>query len=626
MKDNFIKSTRTYIRTNLNRTQFLLLMPKPESPIKKASLLMLLLAAVLLQTGCHSTSTRTASTLPPGDPENDGLILPEGFEAVVVAEGVGRARHLVVNENGDIYVKLRFNDTMQGKGGTVGLRDNDGDGKADVISYFGEYRDEGSLEYCITIHNGYLYFSTMRNVYRQKLEPGRLVPESELELIMTDDHEHGVTHWHNTKPMAFDNKGNMYVPFGTPSDACQDMDLYGPVGLPGGTGLDPCPEREKHAGIWRFDAERQGQTQDDGYMFATGIRSVLGLTWNPDDEHLYAVVHGIDNFHTMFPDRFTAWEGAMLPAETLLRIEDGDDFGWPYAYYDQIQKKNVLQPGYGGDGKIVDRAAEFTEPLLGFPGHWAPQDLLFYKGDQLPERYRNGAFVVFHGSSDRAPYPQSGYFVAFVPFRDGSPTGDVEVFADGFARVDTVVTPSDAVYRPMGIAEGPDGSIYLSDSRQGRIWRIMFKGDRENFADPQLRDLQQRMQTVSYLKTPDPEEDHLQRGNTLQGGILYNSYCASCHQRDGRGDGNRYPPLRGDHWVDGAQDERLIRIILGGLEEEIIVNGQTFYGMMPGFDNVLDDLAVSSIVTYIKTRFNQARGSVVTPAEVAEIRKRMSGS
>ncbi|MEJ7682382.1 MAG: hypothetical protein WKG06_31930 [Segetibacter sp.] len=51
--------------------------------------------------------------LPPGDPGNGGLYLPTGFEAVVVADSIGPARHIAVNDNGDIYVKLRFTKNEQ---------------------------------------------------------------------------------------------------------------------------------------------------------------------------------------------------------------------------------------------------------------------------------------------------------------------------------------------------------------------------------------------------------------------------------------------------------------------------------------------------------------------------------
>src|SRR5258706_13688145 len=231
--------------------------------------------------------------LPPGDPHNGGLFLPGNFEALVVADSTGRGRHIAVNDNGDIYVKLTFNDAMLGAGGTVGLRDTNHDGKADTIAYFGDYKDEGSLAVGVTIHDGFLYTSTVRNVLRNKLTPGKLVPESKTDVVLTDDDENVVKNWHTTKPLAFDNAGNMYVPFGSPSDACQDITQFGPVGIPGGQGLDPCPQLEKHAGIWKFDANKTGLTQKDGQRYATGLRSVVGMQWNPMNESLYAVVNGI---------------------------------------------------------------------------------------------------------------------------------------------------------------------------------------------------------------------------------------------------------------------------------------------------------------------------------------------
>lgn len=556
---------------------------------------------------------------PPGDPDNGGLVLPGGFEALVVAEQTGRARHLAVNDNGDIYVKLTYNDAMKGGGGTVGLRDANGDGRADTIVYFGDYKDEGNSAVGVTIHNGYLYTSTVRQVLRNKLTPGQLVPDSPTEVVLTDTDPNVVRNWHTTKPLAFDNKGNMYVPFGSPSDACHDITLYGPVGLPGGKGLDPCPELEKHAGIWRFDAGKTGLTQADGEKVATGIRSVVGMQWNPADESVYAVVNGIDNFHTIYPDLYTFWQAAELPAETLIKVTDGADFGWPYAYYDHLQGKNVLAPAYGGDGKRIDRADQFDTPVMGFPGHWAPMDLLFYRGDQFPARYRDGVFIAFHGSTDRSPYPQAGYIVIFVPFEGGKPDGRWEVFADGFTGVDTVANTGDAVYRPMGLAEGPDGSLYISESNKGKIWRVLFKGDREEFGADQLTAMEAR-KSRTYIKTPDEVNDQLNKGSLLEGGILYNTYCASCHQRDGKGDNNRFPPLVNSEWVRGSP-ERLIAVVLEGLEGEIVVNGKAYNGLMPGHAH-LDDHAVASILTYVRRNFNNKSGPV-NMLQVSKVRRRL---
>jgi glucose/arabinose dehydrogenase/mono/diheme cytochrome c family protein len=553
------------------------------------------------------------------------LFLPGNFEALVVIDSIGRARHIAVNDNGDIYVKLTFNDAMHGAGGTVGLRDTNADGKADTIAYFGDYVDEGGSAVGVTIHNGFLFTSTVRKVYRNKLTPGKLVPDSETEVVLTDVDENVVKNWHTTKPLAFDNKGNMYIPFGSPSDACQDITKFGPVGIPGGQGLDPCPELEKHAGIWRFDENGTGLTQKDGYHYATGIRSVVGMQWNPMDESLYAVGNGIDNFHTLFPKLFTAWQAAVLPAETLIKVTEGSNLGWPYAYYDQMLGKNVLQPGYGGDGKKIGRAAEFDEPVIGFPGHWAPMDVLFYEGNQFPKRYNQGVFVAFHGSTDRSPYPQAGYIVCFYPFENarlpdgqGKPNGNWEVFADGFTGVDTVVNTSDAVYRPMGLATGPDGSLYISESNKGKIWRVMYKGDKNKFGESELASMEKR-KSRSYIKTPEEGRDDLHRGNELEGSILYTTYCATCHQRDGKGDNNRFPPLAGSEWVTG-DEERLIGIVLNGLQGEVKVNGKAYNGLMPA-NNHLDDHAIASILTYIRMNFGNT-SVPVNALKVSKVRNR----
>jgi glucose/arabinose dehydrogenase/mono/diheme cytochrome c family protein len=570
---------------------------------------------LVILVGCNQSKP-----LPPSDPDNGGLILPGNFEALVVTDSIGRARHLAVNDNGDIYVKLTYNDAMKGGGGTVGLRDNNNDGKADTIAYFGDYKDEGGLAVGVTIHNGYLYTSSVKQVLRNKLTPGKLVPESETEVVLTDEEENVARNWHTTKPLAFDNKGHMYVPFGSPNDACQDMAQFGPTGIPNGKGLDPCPDLEKFAGVWRFDASKTGLTQKDGYKYASGLRSIVGMQWNPEDESLYAVVNGIDNFHTLYPDLFSSWQAAMLPAELLAKVTEGSDFGWPYAYYDQMQEKNVLQPGYGGDGKIVGRAAEFDVPVMGFPGHWAPMDILFYQGNQFPERYRKGAFIAFHGSTDRSPYPQAGYIVCFVPMENGKVNGDWEVFADGFTGVDTVVNTSDAHYRPMGLATGPDGSLYISESNKGKIWRVMYKGDKQKFGEPELAAMEKR-KSRSYIKTPDEVTDNLHVGDRLGGSILYNTYCASCHQRDGKGDNNRFPPLVDSEWVTG-DEERLINIVLNGYQGEIKVNGKIYSGIMPN-NSHLDDHAIASIITYVRARFGKIRKSV-SDQQVGSVRKATS--
>ncbi len=308
-------------------------------------------------------------------------------------------------------------------------------------------------------------------------------------------------------------------------------------------------------------------------------------------------------------------------AEEFLRVTDGSHFGWPYCYYDQVQGKKVLAPEYGGDGVVIGRCDEYDDPLIGFPGHFAPNDLMFYRGDQFPDRYKNGAFIAFHGSTIRNPYPQAGYFVAFVPFDEGGPSGEWEVFANGFAVVDPIVNTSDAIHRPVGLATGPDGSLYVTESNRGRIWRITYTGDKAAFGDAQLARMVDEKRTASNVRTPDREADNLERDEPVAGEKIYVTYCAGCHQRDGQGAAPRYPPLAGTEWVTGDK-QRLISVILAGLEGPIEVRGEPFDNVMPQH-SFLDDGAVAEVATYIRQNFGNEAGAVSTQ-EVKDVREALT--
>src|SRR5205823_8624132 len=196
-------------------------------------------------------------------------------------------------------------------------------------------------------------------------------------------------------------------------------------------GEDPCAESATHAGDWQFDAAKDGQPQAGGTRFATGIRNAVGLAFAPSGE-LYATQHGRDQLGQNWSKLFTIEQSAEKPSEEFFKLSEGADFGWPYCYHDAELGHLVLAPEYGGDGKQVGRCAQKKEPALAFPGHWAPDGQLFYTGSQFPASYRGGAFIAFHGSWNRAPLPQAGYLVVFVPFKDGKPVGTYQTFADGF--------------------------------------------------------------------------------------------------------------------------------------------------------------------------------------------------
>ncbi len=412
--------------------------------------------AILFITGCGEPENKMQP-----DPENGGLVLPEGFSALVVADSLGNGRHITIKDNGDMYVSLRR--PKDGKG-AVALRDTTGDGKADAVSYFGSVSGTG-----IELHDGYLYYGADSMVVRYPFNDYEdLLPSEAYEIIaaeLVDQNQHAA------KPFEFDNEGNMYVTIGAPANACMEQ-----MRTKGSPGMDPCPILDYAGGIWQFKADVVGQTQmDDGYRYSTGIRHMVALRWNDNVGKLYGVQHGRDQLHQFYPDLYDAVAGAKLPSEEFMMLDDGADFGWPYCYYDQLQGKKVLAPEYGGDGVEIGRCSAKTDPIMGFPGHMAPNDLLFYSGTQFPEKYQNGAFIAFHGSWNRAPEPQKGYFVVFVPFEGTQPSGEWEIFADNFSQQEVVENPGDAVYRPCGLAVGPDGSLYVTDSREGRVWRIYYE-------------------------------------------------------------------------------------------------------------------------------------------------------
>jgi glucose/arabinose dehydrogenase len=391
--------------------------------------------------------------------KDTSIKLPSGFSASTVVEGLGKARHIVVAPNGVIFVKLaRLKD---GKG-IYRLQDTNGDGKPDQVTGFGKFGGTG-----IAIKKGYLYASSDEDVYRFKLDDNFNVtnPDNPEKIVtgLIDRHQH------ESKSIALDNDGNLYVNIGAYSNSCQLQDR-----TKGSPGRQPCPILDSAGGIWQFKADQPGQTYGTGARYATGLRNVVGLDWNTATNTLFVMQHGRDQLHDLFPDLYDIKQSAELPAECMYELHKGSNCGWPYIYYDEFQHKKILAPEYGGDSKKTG-GEDAQDPVVAFPGHLAPNGLLFYTGSQFPEKYKNGAFVAFHGSWNRAPEPQKGYFVVFVPFSNGKPSGDWEVFADNFSGGADKTASGRATYRPCGLAQGPDGSIYVTDDSKGNVWKITYK-------------------------------------------------------------------------------------------------------------------------------------------------------
>ncbi len=386
-----------------------------------------------------------APVAPPACTRTAGLTLPEGFCAVVVAQGLGNVRQLAVGPGGELYAALRGDN-----GGLLRLRDTDGDGTADRTDrLFGE----GGTG--IAVHDGHLWLATPDRILRWKLPAPTATTLGTPEVVVTGMPTGG----HQEKTFAFLGGDTLIVNFGSATNSCQVSDRA--VRSPG---REPCTELEGRAGLWRFSASKLNQRPGDGIRHATGLRNAMALGVEPATGKLFASPHGRDQLSANWG--FTDQQNAELPSEEFMLVEPGDDFGWPYCYYDQVQQQKVLAPEYGGDGRATGRCAGKKAPLIGFPGHWAPMAILFATGTQFPEAYRRGAFIAFHGSWNRAPLPQQGYRVVFAPFgADGRPTGQYQTFATS--------SEGDTALRPAGLAWAADGSLYIGSERGGTIWKVM---------------------------------------------------------------------------------------------------------------------------------------------------------
>ena len=420
----------------------------------------------------HFAGAQTSSKSCPAS--DAGLKLPAGFCATVFADNIGHARHLVIAPNGVVYVNTWSGDYYPpgdkppAGGFLVALQDKTGDGKADVIERFGETMQTGGAGGTgIALYHGSLYAEINDRIVRYEIPAGSIVPTGPAVTVVSGLPLGGD---HPMHPFTITADGSLYVDVGTATNSCQfkNRTLKSP-------GADPCTELETRGGIWLFDANKTNQQFSPAQRFATGIRNGEGFAVDAAAKRMFVTQHGRDQLHSNWPDLYKLEEEATLPSEELLLLNKGGDYGWPECYYDPAQKKLVLAPEYGGDGgKKVGMCASKIPPVAVFPAHWGPNAAIFYDQKHFPANYRNGVFIAFHGSWNRSPFAQAGYNIVFQPMTSEHSSGPCELFADGFAGA--VKSPEKALYRPSGLALGPDGALYISDDNSGRIYRVVYVG------------------------------------------------------------------------------------------------------------------------------------------------------
>src|SRR5450432_1021980 len=503
-------------------------------------------ALILLIGTAHSVPVRSASGCADS---GTGITLSPGFCATIFADNVGHARHLVVSASGVVYVNtwsgVYYNSGPIPDGGfLVALQDTKNSGNADVVKRFGESKADGAAGGTgIALYKGAIYAEVNDRIMRYPLSPNNVLPTGKGDVIVSGL---PITGDHPMHPFIIDAKGSLYVDLGSATNACEEKNR-----VPNSPGRQPCTEKETRGGTWRYDANKTDQKFSAAERYASGMRNGEGFAIDADGR-LFVTQHGRDQLAEDWQQFYKGQIGSDLPAEEIVRLEQGHDYGWPECYFDGFQKKLVLAPEYGGDGgKKVGACATSTPPVAFFPAHWAPNDLLIASNAALPAVYRNGAFVAFHGSWNRAPAPQDGYNVVFQPMKNGIAAGPFIVFADGFAGV--IKEPGRAAFRPSGLAEGPDSALYIADDWHGRIWRVTYQGG----ANPTLASAPAARgeakssaaatpaegvhpdagrEDVASLPTPaGATKAQVELGARIFHGDVSSGTCSGCHGSDAKG-------------------------------------------------------------------------------------------
>ncbi len=348
------------------------------------------------------------------DPPQDAkLTVPNGFEVHEWASGFDRPRFMLLGPNKELLL------SDSGSPGSVYVLTNDGKNRKKIL-------DGLDRPYGLAFWRDYLYVGETTSVKRYKYDQKAMTAATPgQEVVNMKGFDRG--HW--TRSILFDRKGEkFYVGIGSASNVS--------------TGEPPM-----RAAINRFNPDGSGHE-----IFASGTRNPIGLHWYPGTDTLWAAVQERDALgDDLVPDYFT-------------HIQQGGFYGWPYAYIGPHEDPR-------NKGKAPERVQKTIVPDVLLPSHAAVLDFTFYTGNKFPAEYRGGAFLAYHGSWNRSK--RIGYSVAFVPFKDGKPSGGQRDFMTGW-----MLSPDerDVWGRPVAVLELPDGSLLVSDDGGKKIWRISYKG------------------------------------------------------------------------------------------------------------------------------------------------------
>lgn len=348
-------------------------------------------------------------------PDEATLVVPPGFEVKEYMAGFERPRFMLLGPGNEIL--LSDSGARREPTGTVYvLKDTS---KKKIL--------EGlDRPYGLALYKDWLYVAEPTSLKRYKYDARAMTVSGKGEEIVAMQ-GFGSGHW--TRTVLFDRKQEkLYLTIGSGSN----IDL----------GEDPM-----RAAVHRFNPDGSGHQ-----TVATGLRNVIGLRWRPGSDDLWGAVQERDGL------------GDDLVEDYLVKIQEGGFYGWPIAYTGPHQ-----EPRHEKVDQDKVKSTLYPDVLLG--AHVAVLDILFYTGEQFPEKYRGGLFLANHGSWNRAK--RVGYNIVFIPFKDGIPTSGPQDFLTGW-----MLDPSrrEVWGRPVGLLQMPDGSMLVSDDGSGKLWRVSHGG------------------------------------------------------------------------------------------------------------------------------------------------------
>ena len=339
---------------------------------------------------------------------------PTGFSVTLFAK-VPDARFLAVAPNGDVFV------AQSDFGKIVALHPSADGKKANRKSTFAS---SFAQPHGIVFQAGAIYIADTKAIWKLPYADGNLRARGKRQHIADTTPRQGVGHF--TRDIASGPDGALYLTIGSKDNL----------------GENPLP----YASVQKVGADGALTT------IASGLRNPVGIGFYPGTRDLYVTVNERDGL------------GDNLPPDFFTRIDQGDFFGWPYAYIGHHP-----DPTFGS--KRPDLVSKTKTPDVLFQAHSAPLGFVFYEGSQFPAEYRGDAFVALHGSWNSS-HP-TGYKVVRIHFRNGRPENGYENFLTGFW--DGSTTPARVWGRPVWPVVANDGSLLVSDDIGGAIWRIVYK-------------------------------------------------------------------------------------------------------------------------------------------------------